>query len=164
VESEPDEIDSEIDSEHESRPRDWRFWVRAVALTLLVGAFVASFLLEGDAARNAFVVAFSIGIVFQLVSAACSWRSATWEERCRRLGHAAFLGAFIVYYVVESRAAGMVLVSAITIWLVVLCVDTYRSLDAARPNYGSPPLRARRAGGRTNFPDAPAAGAARRSP
>jgi hypothetical protein len=103
-------------------------------------------------------------VVATLVIAVRDWRDATFEQRCRSVGASAFYAAWLLCSALEVDVSTVVLLVGYLAFALVLCVDTYRSLDAARPNYGSPPLRARRAGGRTNFPDAPAAGAARRSP
>ncbi|MBL8801658.1 MAG: hypothetical protein JNN27_06670 [Planctomycetes bacterium] len=164
MESEPDEIDSEIDSEHESRPRHWRFWLRTVALTILVGGSVATFVLEGDARRIATLVSLSALVLATLVITMRVWSDSTFEERCRSVGAVAFYAAWLVCSALEVDLPTVVQLGGVLAYALVLCVDMYRSLDAARPSYGSPPLRAGRAGGRTNFPGAPADGTARRSP
>jgi len=154
----------DLDSEHESRPRDWRFWSRAVALTILIGGSVATFVLEGDARRIAMLVTLVGVVLVSLVITARDWRGATFEPRCRRLGALSFCAAWLVYVALDVEVPAVAMLVGWVAFALVLCVDMYRSLKAARPSYGSPPPRAGRAGVRTNFPGAPAEGTARRSP
>ena len=154
----------EVDSEHGSRPRDWRFWLRAVALTIFVGALVASLVLEGDARHFSQVVFLSGAVLAELVMTARDWHGASFEQRCRRLGAVVFFVAWLMYVALDAEIPTVAMLVACLAYALFLCVDMYRSLKAARPSYGSPPVRARRAGSRTNFPGAPADGTARRSP
>jgi hypothetical protein len=154
----------DLDSEHESRPRDWRLWLRAVALTIFVGALLASLVLEGDARHFSQIVFLSGAVLAELVMTARDWRGASFEQRCRRLGAVAFFVAWLMYVALDAEIPTVAMLVACVAYALLLCVDMYRSLEAARPSYGSPPVRARRGGVRTNFPGAPATDAARRSP
>jgi len=138
MESEPDEIESE----HEPRHRAWSLRLRVAVAVTIGAAFVASSTLEGDEQKTARTLFYALLVFEALVRAAYSWRDATFEERCRRIGELAFWSVMLVYHVLNDTLSTAALIAAILVWLFVLCVDMYRSLDAARPNYGSPPLRA----------------------